>query len=105
MFKHWFCVVVTNPSALLSPSFTNEKGRSQLLFCDSMFEARDFIVMGLRRYLQMELTNKKKIVVKVDENVLPSYQILVFFTLFSSLDRQTLTIADCTCSPTSNNFC
>jgi Ulp1 family protease len=50
MFKHWFCIIVTNPAALLVDSLTNLKGKCQLIFCDSMFEMRDFVVQAIRMY-------------------------------------------------------
>jgi Ulp1 family protease len=46
MFNHWFCVLVLQPGALL-----RERGEEtcQIIFCDSMFESRKFIVEAVRK--------------------------------------------------------
>lgn len=41
MISHWFCVFVYNPGALIKNDYHN---KCQILFCDSMFESRFFVV-------------------------------------------------------------
>lgn len=49
MFAHWFVVLVTNPEQILLG------GQCQIVFCDSMFEMRPFVVESIRRYFYSEL--------------------------------------------------
>jgi Ulp1 family protease len=50
-FKHWFCIMILRPRCILEPA----AGKAQIVYCDSMFEKRDFIVEAIRRYLELEL--------------------------------------------------
>lgn len=45
--KHWYCVIVVNPGAILDP--TSSK-RPCIAYCDSMFEKRQIIVDVIRMY-------------------------------------------------------
>jgi sentrin-specific protease 7 len=49
-FKHWFCILVLRPNSLISNS-----GTCEVVYCDSMFERRDFVAEAIRKYLQHEL--------------------------------------------------
>lgn len=101
-FKHWFCIIVLHPASLLDPSASH---KAQLLYCDSMFEKREFMVAAIRRYLQLEVEEKQRKIISLSEENLPCYQLLVTLILLSSQGRPIPTTAGCTCSPTSRSFC
>ena len=46
-----------------------------MVFCDSMFEMREFITASIRTYLEEWLYEKKKITVKINSEVLPCYSL------------------------------
>lgn len=98
-FRHWFCVLVLRPGALLG----SQGGKCQLIYCDSMFEQRDFVVEAFRKYLECELEDKKGLTVELNEQNLPCHQLLVTPAPLSCPARPTPTTADSTCSPTSRN--
>jgi Ulp1 family protease len=43
-FKHWFCVLILNPRALLEGNQGQNTGKCEIIYCDSMMEQREFIV-------------------------------------------------------------
>ena len=49
-FRHWYCILVLRPNSLL----TNNP-KCELIFCDSMFEKRDYVIEAIRKYVQYEL--------------------------------------------------
>lgn len=56
-YKHWNCLIVVNPKALL----TNPK-ECKIIFLDSMFEKRDHLFpVAIRRFLELELQERKQI--------------------------------------------
>lgn len=92
-FRHWYCLLVVNPSALL----TGQTGCT-LYTCDSMFEKREFIAEGVRKYLQCGLEDKKRDrFLQLTPMSLPHLQLLVSLPLCSCPARPIPTTADSTC--------
>jgi Ulp1 family protease len=91
-FKHWFCLLVLNPKYLLTPT----PHKCQLIYCDSMLERKEFVVEAIRRYLEIELEDKKTIRLEMSDTSLPCHQLLVLLRLFSYHARPTPTTADYT---------
>ena len=73
-FSHWFCVIILNVGNILTPKANRQ---TQIIYCDSMLEKRDFIVATVREYLQQELFEKKKIEIRIFEGNSPCYQLLL----------------------------
>lgn len=71
-FSHWFCVIIVNPKNLLLNT-----GKTEIIYCDSMLEKKDFIIEAVRQYLYHELKEKKNIEVSVNEGKVPCYQLLL----------------------------
>lgn len=75
-FRHWFSIILLRPHALLTEKPTQ---KLEIVYCDSMFEKREFIVAAVRKYLELELEEKKGVKVEVSEANAPCYQLLVPF--------------------------
>ena len=43
--KHWWCVIVVNPGAVIDPKSSK---RPYIVYCDSMFEKKPFIIEAIR---------------------------------------------------------
>jgi Ulp1 family protease len=103
-FRHWFTVIVLRPRCLLADpaplptattasytataSYTSANSatgatsaagnnRCELVYCDSMFEKREFVVAAVRKYLELELEEKRGEKRELHEGNLPCYQLLV----------------------------
>ena len=72
-FKHWFCLIIVKPNCILDPS----EGKAQIIYCDSMFERVEYIVEAVRRYLELEMEDKYKRSIRLSDENLPSYQLLL----------------------------
>lgn len=70
-YKHWNCLIVVNPKALL----TNPK-ECKIIFLDSMFEKRDHLFpVAIRRFLELELQERKQISLSLQD--IKVYQLLI----------------------------
>ena len=90
-FRHWFCVLILRPHCLLDcaePMEGEGRGKAghkegeqsqkcEIVYCDSMCEKREFIVAAVRQYLQIEAKEKKRLKLRLNEDNVPCYQLLV----------------------------
>jgi Ulp1 family protease len=87
-FRHWFCIIVLRPGSLLAA-----QPACELVYCDSMFDQRDFVAEAIRKYLECELEDKKTVKLVLDKERVPCYQLLVLLPLCSCPVKPTLMTA------------
>jgi Ulp1 family protease len=49
-FRHWFTVILHRPYNLIAEK---QSQKLEILYCDSMFEKKEFIVAAIRKYLEL----------------------------------------------------
>ena len=70
-FGHWFMYFIVNPEA-----FVNARaGKAKMVYCDSMFEIREFITAAIRTFISEELKERKGLTVQLDPHNLPCYSL------------------------------
>ena len=54
-FRHWWAIIIYNLKGLVDP----DAGKSYIVYCDSMFEKRPIIIEAIRKYIELEIKDKK----------------------------------------------